>query len=171
MRLMGHRVGQVMVARSVARDGPDGPRPYFCNRHLCLAEAGFDLVRFRAPGEPVDARAGDDADVYHSTPPMVGGLLSAMVCRSRVLAGRATSCSTRALPRTARRLKYLDSKRLPASRATDAINIGGSSSGMPPVRSVSTEAPRSTHDRVAGIKPSMVARTKGLKSMRRMPAS
>jgi hypothetical protein len=57
-------VWQVVMTPPVAGDTPDGPRSNPKDRHLCFPEAALHHARFPIYREFVDARAGDDADVY-----------------------------------------------------------------------------------------------------------
>src|SRR4051794_20347217 len=52
----------------MAGDTPDSPRPGPENSHLRLSKVALHHARLPISGELVDARAGDDADVYHGPP-------------------------------------------------------------------------------------------------------
>src|SRR5215210_8623590 len=58
----------MVMAALVARDATHGPWSYPGHSHLRFPENILDHMRLRSPGELIDARAGDDAYVYHGSP-------------------------------------------------------------------------------------------------------
>src|SRR4051812_27303331 len=75
----------------MAGDASDGPRPGLENSHLCLPKVALHHVRFPSSGEFVDARAGDEADVYHDPPGVLVRSLPPALFRWRC----ATAATTR----------------------------------------------------------------------------